>query len=140
MSTEFGKIIIKSEVIHMFFKKKKAVSAPKEPQPTIILSVPYSEHFRGFKRMQLSTVDDKEAEKGIKATQAAEIVDRIKFVEYKFPDTPPLMRVYADDNKLGTMWSTVYTEYYEAVRNGHCKKASFAFSQSDDVYLYLKFE
>lgn len=115
------------------FKKKK-----EEPAPTFVTSVPYSEHFRGYKRLKLATYQDKEADKGIEAFKAAATIKEITFKEYLFPDTTPLLRVYGDGHKLGTIWKNSWEEYYKAIKSGKCEKASVAFSELGDVFLFVK--
>lgn len=116
-----------------FGKRKK-----EEPAPTFVTSVPYSEHFRGYKRLKLATYQDKEADKGIEAFKAADAIKKITFQEYLFPDTTPLLRVYGDGHKLGTIWKSSREEYYKAIKSGKCEKASVAFSELGDVFLFLK--
>lgn len=117
-----------------FGKKKK----PAEPAPTFVTSVPYSEHFRGYKRIGLDAHNDKEADKGIEAFKAADTIKEITFKEYLFPDTTPLLRVYGDGHKLGTIWKSSWEDYYKAIKNGKCEKASVAFNDLDEVFLFIK--
>jgi hypothetical protein len=123
-------------------KKKKSTS--KEPAPTFELSVPYSDHFKGYKRIKLAVYRDPEADKGIDWFRAADKVDQITFKEYIFPDTNPLLRVYGDGLKIGTIWSNSRPEEYKLIKAGHAKKASVGFvaleDQVFDGYLYVKFE
>ena len=119
----------------MLFKRK---NKSKEPEPTFILSIPYSEHFRGYKRLTLDVHRDAEADKGIEAVKAADAVQAITFKEYIFPETSPLLRVYADGHKLGTIWSTSHKEYYKAIKDGRCEKASVAFNELGNVFLFVK--
>ena len=119
----------------MLFKRKPK---NKEPEPTLVLSVPYSDHFRGYKRLGLDAYKDVEADKGIEAVKAADTISEITFKEYIFPDTAPLLRVYADGHKLGTIWSTSRAEYYKAIKDGRCEKASVAFNDLGNVFLFIK--
>lgn len=116
-----------------FGKKKKS-----DPAPTFVLSVPYSEHFRGYKRISLDAYQDPEADKGIEAVKAADTINEVTFKEYLFPDTSPLLRVYADGHKLGTIWSSSHKEYYKAIKDGRCEKASVAFNDLGNVFLFVK--
>ena len=116
-----------------FGKKKKS-----EPAPVFETSVPYSNHFRGYKRIGLDAYQDEEADKGIEAVKAADTISEITFKEYIYPDTTPLLRVYANGHKLGTIWSSSRKEYYEAIKDGRCEKASVAFNDLGNVFLFIK--
>lgn len=130
-------IIIILEVVSMslfnFGKKKK-----EEPAPNFVTSVPYSDHYRGYKRLKLATYQDKEADKGIEAFKAADAIKEITFQEYLFPDTTPLLRVYGDGHKLGTIWKSSWEDYYKAIKNEKCEKASVAFNDLNEVFLFIK--
>jgi len=123
------------EVITMLFKRKQK---KKEPKPTFVLGVPHSDHFKGYKRIKLATYQDAEVDKGIEAVKAADEIREVTFKEYKFPDTSPLIRVYADGHKIGTIWSTSWTDLYKAIKSGRCTKASVAFNDLGDVFLFVK--
>lgn len=119
----------------ILFKKKKN---PKEPEPTFTHSVPYSENFKGFKRVRLDSYQDVEADKGIQATKTADTIDMIMFKEYRFPGVNPLIRVYADENKLGTLWSSSHPAEYKAVLQRKVKCASVGFNGTNDAFLFIK--
>ena len=121
----------------LFGKKKKK---KKEPEPTFVLSVPHSDHFKGYKRIKLSTYQDAEVDKGLEAVKAADTIREVTFKEYKFPDTSPLIRVFADGHKIGTIWSTSNPEYYKKIKQGLCEKASVAYNELDDIFLFVKFK
>lgn len=123
------------EVNVMLFKRK---SKKKEPEPTFVLSVPHSDHFKGYKRIKLSTYQDAEVDKGLEAVKAADAIREVTFQEYKFPDTSPLIRVYADGHKIGTIWSTSNPELYKAIKSGRCTKASVAYNDLGNVFLFVK--
>lgn len=120
----------------MLFKRKKKTKA--EPRPEIVLSVPYSDGFKDFKRIKLDSYQDPIAEAGTRAAKASDTTDRIRFELYRFPNTSPLLRVFADGNKLGTIWSTSYPELFKAIVSGHCSKASVAWTGTGDVLLFVK--
>ena len=122
----------------MLFKKKKSVSS--EPIPTFEMSVPYSDRYQGYKRIKLDTYKDPEADKGIQWFKAAAKVDQITFREYLFPDTPPLIRVYGDGHKIGTIWSSSWEEYYGLIKAGRAQKASVGFAGLGDLFLFVKFD
>lgn len=122
----------------MLFKRKKA--APKEVQPSYIFSIPYTEHFKGYKRIKLDTFNDIDADKGLAAMKVADSVNQIIFKEYLFPGVSPLMRVYADNFKLGTIWSTSRPEQYELIKQGRCEKASVGYNDLGNVFLFVKFK
>ena len=119
----------------MLFKKK-----PKEPRPTFTATVPYTEHFRGYKRIALANYRDAEAERGTAIVMAAGEIREITFKEYIFPDTNPLMRVYADGNKIGTIWSNSHREEYKKIKSGRCTAASFTYNELGNWFLFLRFK
>lgn len=121
----------------MLFRKKKKNT---EPDPTFTLSVPHSDHFKGYKRIMLSTYQDAEVDAGLEAVKAADTIREITFKEYVFPDTSPLIRVYADGNKIGTIWSTSRPEYYKKIKQGLCEKASVTYNDLGNVFLFVKFK
>lgn len=127
----------------MLFMKKKKKPAPKPSRakngPELIISVPYSEHFNGFKRAKLDSYNDKEAERGIKAVQAAETIDRITFELYRpGGGVNPLLRVYADGHKIGTLWSSSRREQFDAILAGKVEKAHVGFNATDS-FVFLKY-
>jgi hypothetical protein len=117
----------------LFFKKKT-----KEPAPTFSCSVPYSETFKGFKRIKLDTFDDRYTD--LDKIKAAPTVDQVRFEEYIYKGTPPLIRVYADQYRLGTLWSSAHSDYYKKIKQGKCTNASFGFTELGDVYLFIKLD
>lgn len=120
----------------LFFKRKKPASV--DQTPTFTIDVPYSENFRGFKRIKLDAKDDRYLD--IDAIKAAPTVDRIHFEEYQYEDTTPLIRVLADQNRLGTLWKNSYPDYYKMIKQGKCTAASIGFTEWGDVFLFVKFE
>ena len=116
----------------MLFKRKKKTDAT--PKPDLILSVPYSESFRGFKRIKLDS-QDQYADAGIKMFKSLPTVDRISFEFYTFGEYQ-MIRVLADGNRLGTIWKS--NDWYETIKSGKVERASIVFSQLDDVYLMVK--
>lgn len=128
----------------LFGKKKKKKSKPvkKEIAPIIELSVPYSEHFKGYKRIKLTTYKDEEALRGSRSFRATGKATRIRFAAYEFPDENTLIRVYADGVKIGTIWKYYVPEIYDLIVNAKCEKASVLVTDDTDdseTYLYLKF-
>lgn len=121
----------------MFFKKK---ATPKALEPTFVLAVPFTEHFKGFKRIPLDVYGDPEVDKGLAAYRAADKIEHIIFKEYQYPNVSPLIRVYADNYKLGTIWSTSRPEQYEMIKQGRCVKATVGYNDLDNVFLFVKFK
>ena len=113
-------------------KKKKAQS---DLAPSFTISIPYSKNFRGFKRMKLTTYQDPLVD--LDAIKSASDPDAILFEEYLYPDTPPLMRVSADGMRLGTIWSSSWTEYYDLIRSGKCTAVSLG-TNATDVFIFIK--
>ena len=116
----------------MLFSRKKKKS---EPSPSFTISVPYSKTYKGFKRMKLATYQDDLVD--LDAIRKAPDPDRVLFEEYLYDDTPPLMRVSFDGIRLGTIWSSSWAEYYDAIRNGHVSAVSLGLNATD-VFLFLK--
>ena len=120
----------------LFFVKKKQKQTVK---PSFACSVPYSNHFKGYKRIKLDAYQDPAADAGIQAFKNAEDAKEVTFEEYLFPDTSPLLRVFVDGNKLGTIWSTSYPEHYKKIRSGKCVKASAGYNDLGNIFLFVKF-
>ena len=120
----------------LFFGKKKKKQADR---PVFSCSVPYSEHFKGYKRITISKYSDPIAEAGLKRFKAAPDAKIVTFEEYLYPDTSPLMRVIIDGNRVGTIWSTSYEDYYKKIRSGKCVRASVGYNDWDNVFLFVKF-
>ena len=116
----------------MLFSRKKKKS---EPSPSFTISVPYSKTYKGFKRMKLATYQDPLVD--LDAIRNAPDPGRVLFEEYLFDDTPPLLRVSFDGIRLGTIWSSSWAEYYDAIRNGRVSAVSLGLNATD-VYLFLK--
>lgn len=122
----------------MLFKKKR--NEIKEPALTFVYSIPFTENFKGFKRIPLDVYKDPEVDKGLKAFKAADAIQQITFKEYIFPNVSPLIRVYADGHKLGTIWSTTRPEQYEMIKQRRCEKAAVGYNDLDNVFLFVKFK
>lgn len=122
----------------MLFNRKKKHAAPKEPAPTFVFTVPYSDHFRGYKRVGLDTYGDKEVEKNLQVLKDVDGFSEITFREYKFPNTNPLLRVYVDGNKIGTIWSTSKPEYYKLILKRQIERASFATDGIGNAVIFIK--
>jgi hypothetical protein len=120
----------------LFGKKRK--QAAKEPEPTFVFTVPYSDHFRGYKQVGLSTYGDKEVEANLEVLKNVDSFSEITFKEYRFPNTNPLLRVYADGNKIGTIWSNSVPEYYKLILNRRVEKASFATDGLGNAVIFIK--
>ena len=117
----------------LFGRKNK--KAQGDPAPSFTISIPYSKNFRGFKRMKLTTYQDPLVD--MDAIRNAPDPKEVLFEEYLYPDTPPLMRVSFDGIRLGTIWSSSWTEYYEVIRSGRVSAVSLGLSETD-VFLFLK--
>lgn len=124
----------------MFDKIFRRNKKPTEPEPLLTLSVPYSEHFKGYKRIKLTSYRDPIAEAGIQATKDADRIDRIRFELYQFPNVSPLFRVLADQNRIGTIWMDSGPEYFEAIQSGRVSKASVAWTGTGEALLFIKIE
>ena len=85
--------------------------------------------------MKLSTYNDPLVD--LDVIRAMPDPDVIVFQEYLFPGTPPLLRVSFDGIRLGTIWSSSWAEYYDAIRNGRVSAVSLGLNATD-VYLFLK--
>lgn len=115
----------------MLFGKKK-----KKEAPSCTVSVPYSQTFKGYKRLKLKTYNDPAVDLGV--IRAMPDPSEIVFQEYLFPDTSPLLRVYADGVKLGTLWKNeLNAEYYDLIRSGKCAAASLG-TNATDVFIFIK--
>jgi hypothetical protein len=109
------------------------ISIFKKNQPSVFLTVPYTKDFRGYKRIKVATFEDKEAQKGIDKVIRQPSIKEISFE--KIPKYDGLI-VYADGNKIGTIWKHSWEEYYKAITG---KKVSAAHVQfANDVHLFIK--
>ena len=120
----------------MLFGRKKKKGA-EDISPAFAISIPYSSRFKGFKRMKLTTYQDPLVD--IDAIRNAPDPERVLFEEYLYPDSSPLMRVSFDGIRLGTIWSSYWAEYYDAIRSGRVSAVSLGLSTTD-VFLFLKIE
>ena len=109
------------------FKKKQSVSAWS-------YTVPYSNNFRGYKRLKLDTYKDVDSETGLKALQDRSSYDHVSFA--KVPNYDGI-NVFIDDHKAGTIWRDSWTEYYDAIFSEKVEKAHLKIE--GNAYLYIKF-
>lgn len=115
----------------MLFGKKK-----KKETPSCTISVPYSQTFKGYKRLKLSTYNDPLVD--LDVIRAMPDPGAIIFEEYLYPGASPLLRVSADGVRLGTLWKNdLNAEYYEQILKGKCSRVSLGLNATD-VFIFIK--
>ena len=94
----------------MFFRKKK------EPVPDVAFTYPQSEHYRGFKRIKLSSHGYKPAEDGIQALTGKDLAgSKIKISI--FMDDAPRAMVSVNGTAVGTIWKHSFDKF-TTLKNG----------------------
>ena len=94
----------------MFFRKKK------EPVPDVAFTYPQSEHYRGFKRIKLSSDGYKPAEDGIQALTGKDLAgSKIKISI--FMDDAPRAMVSVNGTAVGTIWKHSFDKF-TTLKNG----------------------
>ena len=94
----------------MFFRKKK------EPVPDVAFTYPQSEHYRGFKRIKLSSYGYKPAEDGIQALTGKDLAgSKIKISI--FMDDAPRAMVSVNGTAVGTIWKHSFDKF-TTLKNG----------------------
>ena len=104
-------------------------------KPQMDFAVPHADGFKGFKRIKLATYKDEYAYKGIKKLGTKPITN-VGFQLFKH-DNAIGINVYANDNKIGTIWRDSWTDYYKAIKAGKVRAAHVDIVDPDEVYLYI---
>ncbi len=105
----------------------------KKPEMDVI--VPHTDNYKGFDRIKLATYRDEYAHKGIKALGNKQI-RTVGFQMIKHPGTYGI-NVYANDNRIGTIWSDSWKDYYKQIKAGKVRAAHVDIVDPDEVYLYI---
>lgn len=95
----------------MFFRKKK-----KEPTPDVAFTYPQSEHYRGFKRIKLSSYGYKPAEDGIRALTGKDLAGSDVKLSIYMDDSPRAM-VSVNGTTVGTIWKHSFDKF-TTLKNG----------------------
>lgn len=95
-------------------------------------SLPQSEEFEPSKRIKVTTYQDKEAEAGIKKVLKRSTIKEIRFDA--IPDHAG-MKVFADGNKVGTLWRDYYQGLYDRIKKEKISRARLVID--GDVYLFI---
>lgn len=106
-------------------------------KPKIDFTVPHTDSFKGYKRIKLATYQDKFAHAGIKALGSRPI-NYVGFQIYEDPQNK-CVNVYADGNRIGTIWKHSWTEYYNKIKSGKVQAAHVDVVDPDEVYLYIAY-
>lgn len=115
----------------MLFGRKK-----KKDAPALTISVPYSASYKGYKKLKLKTYSDPQVD--LDEIRAMPDPDAIIFEEHLFPGASPLLRVYANGVKLGTLWKNeLNAEYFDHILNGRCTRVSLG-TNATNVFIFLK--
>ena len=113
----------------MLFRKK-----PKKEKPIAVFSYTQAEHYRGFKRIKLSSYGYAPALDGIKALADADLSGSRIEVSIFGGDSPHAV-VSVGSHELGTVWDRY--DAFDALRSG--KVAAVRVDIRDgDAYLFYK--
>ena len=115
----------------MLFKKK-----PKKEKPAAVFSYTQAEHYRGFKRIKLSSYGYAPALDGIKALADADLSgSRIEVSIYG--GEYPRAAVSVGKHEVGTIWEYSYGDVYKALRSGKVAAVRVDI-RGGDAYLFYK--
>lgn len=118
----------------MLFKKKP--KQQKQETPAITLTYTQSEHYRGFKRIKLSSYGYKPALDGIRALTDADLSGADIKINV-FAGENPRAVVSIGRHEVGTIWEYSYGDVYKALKNG--KVAAVRVEIRDgESYLFYK--
>ena len=104
-------------------------------KPETDFTVPHTDNYKGFDRIKLATYRDEYAHAGIKKLGAKQI-RTVGFQLIKHPGTYGI-NVYANDNRVGTIWRDSWANYYKAIKAGKVRAAHVDIVDTDEVYLYI---
>ena len=107
----------------------------KKPKFEPGLTVPHTDTFKGYKRIKLATYKDKNAHAGIRDLGSAPI-SYVGFQIYEDPQNK-CVNVYADGNRIGTIWKHSWENYYKAIKSGKVSAAHVMINDPDEVYLFI---
>ncbi len=105
----------------------------KKPEMDFI--VPHTDNYKGFRRIKLATYRDEYACAGIRKLGTKQI-RTVGFQVIKHPDTYGI-NVYANDNRIGTIWRDSWADYYKVIKAGKVSAAHVDIVDPDEVYLYI---
>ena len=105
----------------------------KKPEMDFI--VPHADNYKGFRRIKLATYRDEYAYAGIRKL-GAKPISAVGFELIKHPDTYGI-NVYANDNRIGTIWRDSWADYYKTIKAGKVSAAHVDIVDPDEVYLYI---
>ena len=105
----------------------------KKPEMDFI--VPHANSFKDFNRIKLATYRDEYAHAGIRKLGTKQI-RTVGFQTIKHPGTYGI-NVYANDNRIGTIWRDSWADYYKAIKAGKVYAAHVDIVDPDEVYLYI---
>ena len=113
----------------MLFRKK-----PKKEKPAAVFSYTQAEHYRGFKRIKLSSYGHEPAMNGIKTLADADLSGSVITVSIYGGEYPRAV-VSVGSHELGTVWDRY--DAFDALRSG--KVAAVRVDIRDgDAYLFYK--
>jgi hypothetical protein len=105
----------------------------KKPEMDFI--VPHADSFKDFNRIKLATYRDEYAHAGIRKLGTKQI-RTVGFQTIKHPGTYGI-NVSANDNRIGTIWSDSWKDYYKQIKAGKVYAAHVDIVDPDEVYLYI---
>ena len=105
----------------------------KKPEMDFI--VPHTDNYKGFNRIKLATYRDEHAHAGIRKL-GAKPISTVGFQVIKHPGTYGI-NVYANGNRIGTIWRDSWADYYKVIKAGKVSAAHVDIVDPDEVYLYI---
>lgn len=113
----------------MLFKKKKT------PQPDVFYIYTQSEHYRGFKRIKLSSYGHQPAMDGIRALDGVAL-DGSEIRIAIFEDEFPRANVIIGNHEVGTIWKHSFDRFND-LKNGRIERIRVEI-RDGDAYLFYK--
>lgn len=114
----------------MLFRKK-----PKKEKPAAVFSYTQAEHYRGFKRIKLSSYGYAPALDGIKALADADLSGSRIEVSIYGGDSPRAV-VSVGKHEVGTIWQHSFDKF-SALKNGKVSAVRLDI-RDGDAYLFYK--
>ena len=113
----------------MLFKKK-----PKQAKPDAFFIYDQQEHYRGFKRIKLSSYGHKPAEDGIRALADTDLTGANIKISI-FEDEYPRAVVSVDKHEVGTIWKHSFDKF-NALKRGKIDKVRLEIRDGDSYLFY----
>ena len=104
-------------------------------RPQLDFVVAHADNADGYARLKLATYRDELAHQGIRSL-GKKPVKSVGFQIIKERSVNGI-NVYANDNRIGTIWRDSWTDYFKAIKTGKVRAAHVDIIGPDEVYLYI---